>query len=253
MCEVVLTDVRYYLDTLILEDCSIGDEAAEHLGNTLKENDNLKVLDLSNNGITWKGCRDLVKDLRDCMLRVLLLHWNPIGPKGGQFIAKALVENEYLEILDVSNCHIGRAEVEGIPWPEEFAKREAVAGWRPKRNGESATLEMILTKAEKAERARKKKEAARKKEEERLAHLRLPVRKQHFEVDLGPAEDWQQMFLKNKHLIHIDISHNHFDSYEVETFRMGLDENHTIMGIHAAGNECFTDAMGFVTQYDHDG
>jgi hypothetical protein len=36
---------------------------------------------------------------------------------------------------------------------------------------------MILTKAEKAERARKKKEAARKKEEERLAHQRLPVRK----------------------------------------------------------------------------
>jgi len=36
LCEVVLTDVRYYLDTLILENCELGDEAAEHIGNTLK-------------------------------------------------------------------------------------------------------------------------------------------------------------------------------------------------------------------------
>jgi len=70
---------------------------------------------------------------------------------------------------------------------------------------------------------------------------------------LSVAEDWSNAFLKNKTLLHIDISHNAFDSVEIETFRMGLDQNHTILGLHSAGNECFTDAMGFTVQNDHDG
>lgn len=70
---------------------------------------------------------------------------------------------------------------------------------------------------------------------------------------MSVAEDWSNAFLKNKTLLHIDISHNAFDSVEIETFRMGLDQNHTILGLHSAGNECFTDAMGFTVQNDHDG
>ena len=35
--------------------------------------------------------------------------------------------------------------------------------------------------------------------------------------------------------------------------RVGLDQNHTIMGLHSTGNECTTDALGFLNQYDFDG
>lgn len=64
--------------------------------------------------------------------------------------------------------------------------------------------------------------------------------------DLGPAGDWSEAFLTNKTLIHLDISNNSFSSYEIEAFRQGLDQNHTILGIHAGGNEGSTDALGFV-------
>lgn len=33
----------------------------------------------------------------------------------------------------------------------------------------------------------------------------------------------------------------------------GLDQNHTILGLHLAGNEGATDAMGFIERYDDDG
>ena len=33
----------------------------------------------------------------------------------------------------------------------------------------------------------------------------------------------------------------------------GLDRNHTILGLHLAGNEGATNAMGFIDRYDEDG
>jgi len=71
--------------------------------------------------------------------------------------------------------------------------------------------------------------------------------------DLGPAGDWSEAFMTNKTLVHLDISNNSFSSFEIEAFRQGLDQNHTILGIHAGGNEGSTDALGFVNQFDHDG
>ena len=40
----------------------------------------------------------------------LLLHWNEIRVRGGAAIAKSLVENEVLEILDLSYNGIGGDE-----------------------------------------------------------------------------------------------------------------------------------------------
>jgi len=34
--------------------------------------------------------------------------------------------------------------------------------------------------------------------------------------------------------------------------RQGLDLNHTILGLHSAGNEGTTDALGFFNEFDHD-
>ena len=46
--------------------------------------------------------------------------------------------------------------------------------------------------------------------------------------------------------MHVDISHNHLEQTEVEIIAEGLKENHTILGIHFAGNEGEVDTQGFV-------
>ena len=44
---------------------------------------------------------------KNSYLQVLFLHWNKLQPKGGLAIAKALQENQSLQVLDVSYCSLG--------------------------------------------------------------------------------------------------------------------------------------------------
>jgi len=81
----------------------------------------------------------------------------------------------------------------------------------------------------------------------------LPPNKKTTEIDYASAEDWANAFIKNKDLIHLDLSHNSFDSREITTMKEGLDENHTILGLHFAGNEGDTNALGFIQEHDYDG
>ena len=82
----------------------------------------------------------------------------------------------------------------------------------------------------------------------------LPPRKRHnWQLDLSLADEWSKAFTVNTGLVHLDLSHNNLDSRELEAMKVGLDENHTILGIHIAGNEGTTDAMGFVHPLGADG
>jgi len=55
------------------------------------------------------------------------------------------------------------------------------------------------------------------------------------------------MFLENKTIIHLDLSHNGFKKAEIDIMGVGLKENHTILGLHMLGNEITTNSLGFVT------
>jgi len=74
--------------------------------------------------------------------------------------------------------------------------------------------------------------------------------KRSIELDISKAEAWGACFQNNKTLLHLDISHNGFDSEEVKILAEGLLENQTILGVHMEGNEGKTDALGFVSHLD---
>lgn len=82
--------MRYKLETLILEDCKIGDEGISRFGDIFSINDRLRYLDLSNNGITEIGAISFCENMKECYLRVLFMHWNPLGSEGGAAFARAL-------------------------------------------------------------------------------------------------------------------------------------------------------------------
>jgi hypothetical protein len=60
------------------------------------------------------------------------------------------------------------------------------------------------------------------------------------------SEAWRDAFRENKSLIHVDISHNNVPKVDMEIIAEGLKDNHTIMGIHVAGNAAYVDNQGFV-------
>ena len=104
----VLDDVRFLLDTLILDDCGLGNEGAQYICTSLGSNVSVKFLDISRNKIGLLGAPYVKKMMVDNKtMTILFMHWNPLTPRGGQLIAQALAVNDQLQVLDLSFCAMG--------------------------------------------------------------------------------------------------------------------------------------------------
>lgn len=56
------------------------------------------------------------------------------------------------------------------------------------------------------------------------------------------------MFRVNTSIVHMDLSHTGITVGDAEVLSKGLNENHTIYGLHLTGNEISVTADGFITQ-----
>jgi hypothetical protein len=54
--------------------------------------------------------------------------------------------------------------------------------------------------------------------------------------------DLKNMFKDNKALIHLDLSHNNLRKEDCRVIEEGLNENHTLLGIHMVGNDINTNS-----------
>jgi len=63
---------------------------------------------------------------------------------------------------------------------------------------------------------------------------------------------FSDMFKGNKTLLHLDLSHNNLTKDDCSAIQEGLQENHTLLGLHMVGNEVNTDAQGFVKDENQD-
>lgn len=57
---------------------------------------------------------------------------------------------------------------------------------------------------------------------------------------------WGRTLKHNKALVHLDLSNNHFSEATCRLLGRKLTKNHTIYGLHLAGNCCSVDSQGFV-------
>jgi hypothetical protein len=60
------------------------------------------------------------------------------------------------------------------------------------------------------------------------------------------AEEICVFFRENKDIVHLDLSLNQFDAEECALLSEAVCENHTIYGLHFAGNHAYVDARGFI-------
>jgi hypothetical protein len=61
----------------------------------------------------------------------------------------------------------------------------------------------------------------------------------------------KNLFVQNKALVHVDLSHNGLMDNEIDLISEGLKDNHTILGLHMIGNQKNTDALGYVTDREN--
>ncbi len=60
------------------------------------------------------------------------------------------------------------------------------------------------------------------------------------------AKSWRDMFMINRALVHLDLSHNGFKFADCKILGEGLKENHSILGLHMIGNEGAVDVLGYI-------
>ncbi|GKT27457.1 hypothetical protein ADUPG1_013846 [Aduncisulcus paluster] len=110
-CEsfAALLHVNTTLKVLKLAANSIGNVGTEILAGGLAQNRTLRVLDLSENGITARG----IYSLASCALspgegglKVFSLSKNKLGANGANALAKAIMSNRSLTSLNLSECYI---------------------------------------------------------------------------------------------------------------------------------------------------
>jgi hypothetical protein len=60
------------------------------------------------------------------------------------------------------------------------------------------------------------------------------------------GETWGKALMHNKSLVHIDLSNNMFNEETCKMIGQHIIKNHTIYGLHMAGNCCTVDPLGFI-------
>ena len=60
------------------------------------------------------------------------------------------------------------------------------------------------------------------------------------------GKTWGKPLKYNKTLVHIDLSNNMFNEETCKMVGKRVIKNHTIYGLHMAGNCCTVDALGFL-------
>ena len=146
-------------------------------------------------------------------------------------------------MLDIALCGIGM-------------KKDPQAGlWKPTNKAiDPIAAGKVLTEAEKVVELEKYANEQKVVKDEIDHHEALaPRKKYNWSLDMSMAEEWNKAFAINQNLIHLDLSHNTLDSRELAEMKIGLDQNHTLLGLHLAGNEGTVDALGFIIPFDEEG
>lgn len=182
-------------------------------------------LNVSKNRISDAGARDLALLIQECpTLRLLFMHYNRVLGFGGVEIAEAISRSKSLQVLDISY--------------------NSLCGSGLTKKKEEMTEEEIKKKEEE-----KKAGAGKKKKKKTIGFEEgtKPAAKGFAELfSRGFSESWADAFASNKSLLHVDMSHNHLETTDVEILAEGLKDNQTILGIHFAGNYGEVDNQGFI-------
>lgn len=70
------------------------------------------------------------------------------------------------------------------------------------------------------------------------------LERQELETAIGRA--WGKALGYNKYLVHLDLSYNSFGVDSCRIMQKKIKKNHTLYGLHLAGNACQVDAHGFI-------
>ena len=208
---ILIYDYNRRLKELNIEGNNVGDSFIGKLWDAILERPTMESLNISSNLITNKGAMSISSLLQDnASLVALFLRWNNIQSRGAASIWDALQTNTSLKILELSFNPIGI----GLNKDRQFEKLTELYG------------------------------------EDTDLYDWSDIDKYISKNEWNVCDNFKNMFIQNKTLIHLDLTHWGLSYFEWKIMNEGLKENHTILGLHMTGNKMNVDPLGFLRGFD---
>ncbi|CAD8122767.1 unnamed protein product [Paramecium sonneborni] len=185
-------------------------------------------LDLDNNGIDFKGCEFLARYLQKSRVKKLSIENNKIGDQGANYLFLALLDNDYLNLLNLSRNNL--TDGCSVELSNYLKKSNMLFELYLHFNSISSKGGLMIWKA-------LYKNSSVKVFDISYNHT------SSFEC----AQQMAKVIAKPyPELMHIDISHNGFDEASANEIMKALNSNQNIYGFHFEGNcpKFLVDATG---------
>ncbi|OMJ80561.1 hypothetical protein SteCoe_19157 [Stentor coeruleus] len=238
---------------------SIGDSYAHAFSEGLKHFKSLERLNLKSNRLSEKGFYMILSNLENHPVRYLSLNDNILGERSFDCILSILKSSKpYLKHLNLENTRIpagGVVALAGVLCSNQSLTFLSLA----KNNlnaGPCKALKEMLQNNNTLKKLDLHWNCIRSEgavlifegltENKSLKALDLSWNSIGCSKDLSFMNRISENLSKQTYLEHLDLSHSYISLSECEILQKGLENNHTLLGFHIAGNPCFVDSKGFL-------
>ena len=238
---------------------SMGDTYAHAFSEGLKHFKTLESLNLRSNRLSEKGAYQILSNLEFHPVRYLALSDNILGERSLECILSILrCQKPYLKHLNLENTRITTTMVQSLA--SVLSTNQSLVYLSLAKNNLQtrsckALKEMLhynekLTKLDLHWNCLRGEGAVMIFEgicdNTSLEELDLSWNAIGNNKDITIFSRISESVSKQTFLLHLDLSHNYITYKECEVLGTGLEQNHTLMGLHLAGNECNLDSKGFI-------
>lgn len=245
---------------------SMGDVYANCFSEGINQYKDVKELDLTNNRLSENGCTKIVQKLKLKNILKIVLAENKIGHSTILGIIDIIDYNHSkLKWLDIESTQVSDKSISSLC--KSLCSNKVLRHLNIAKNNLGYISAIALSNMLKENNVLKRLDLHWNNFRSVGAHefcQGLAVNASLLELDLSwnslgrdssldVAKALGNALKSNKELMHLDIGYNYFSKAECEVISEMIKDNHTILGLHALGNDCGIDSKGFVLPNEYTG
>lgn len=238
---------------------SMGDVYAHAFSEGIEHCKNVKELNLSNNRLTENGCVKILQKLKQKTIKKVILAENKIGARSITMLSEIVeMPTNKLKWIDIENTMVSDKSVSCLC--KVIARSSIVTHLSLANNNLGFFSAVSLKEMLKNSRSLKRLDLHWNNfraqgaleileglaDNTGLLELDLSWNSLGRDTSMQVVQALGKALKDNSDLLHLDISFNYFSKEEAAVLAEGIKDNHTLIGLHALGNDCVVDSKGFV-------
>lgn len=259
--KIGLVKFKGSVEALKINNFRLGDKYASVLSEGLKTSTNISQLELANNRLTPAGADAILSKVQS-KPQVIDLSGNCIGKIGIEHICNLLIQRgSKLMEVNIENNKLGdyaiaelceaicdNESIRKLNISKNFMTNKAAGDVSKMIKGNNSLQELYIRWNQiKGQGGEAIFDAMKENDHIRVLDLSwnsLGLGASNFVNSFG------EFVVKDKTLVHLDLSNNYFGKKDALAISASLEKNHTIYGFHFQGNVGYVDAKGFLVITD---